>query len=366
MLDSDRAIHIRLTKEVIKGRIFRTGLSPGTPRFVEVDQYCLGGEVSRRIRIILRGNGCSKPTCTMCPLPNEGLNPKGGRINADRYVEQVETALTSHPGCEMVCIYNDGSFFSERELQREARRAIYRLIGSYGCRYLMVESLPSFITRASLEEAGNLLQDVKVIVGIGLQSASEPVRELCVNSPVTTKAFLKAIRLLRECGFAAKAYVMVKPPFLSENEAIEDASSTVLWLNDLKVQDITLCPTRIANGTLVSELFKRKLYYPPMLTSVVECLKNIQGQGVYARVSLFNVYSSDFQAYTPGGCAECEGKIIDGIELYNRSPCAVSLETLSCAKCSTVARGRDPLLFRGVSLQDRVLMFLNNRSIKEG
>lgn len=355
---ADRNTQVALTRKVVKLRAFRKGVSLRTPRFVEVDEYSLRGEILKRIRIILRGNGCSKPSCTMCPLPNEGLDRKEVKVDAEDYIKQVAAALEAYPGCEMVCIYNDGSFFAERELPANARRAIYQLTVFYGARYLVVESLPQFITNNSLAEAKDLLEEIHLIVGIGLQSASDFVREICINSPVTKEAFLNALRLLDKYGFGSKVYVMIKPPFLSEDEAIEDATSSVMWLNNLQVEDITLCPTRIAQGTLVFELFRLRLYYPPMLTTIVDCLRNIQRMGGRARVSVFNVYSSDFQSYTSGGCSECEERIIHGLQQFNRNPASVDLATLSCAGCHFKARWINSSAFENLAPADRVQRIL--------
>jgi radical SAM enzyme (TIGR01210 family) len=294
----------------------------------------------------------------MCPLPNEALDSKRSVVLADDYVEQVRSALLEYPSCEMVCLYNDGSFFADQELQIEARQAIYQVLVGYGCRVLMVESLPAFITDGCLKDARRALTDIQVIVGIGLQSASAEVRELCINSTVREDDFIKAIERLASHGFGRKAYVMLKPPFLTEEEAIKDASATMIWLKAHNVQDITLCPTRVASGTVVSELFKRGWYSPPMLTSIGECLKNVHQLSCHARVSIFNVHSSDFQAHTPSGCLECEQQLINRIQMYNRNPLSVDPNTIFCLKCSTVARDRDPISFRNLSLRERVQNYI--------
>jgi archaeosine synthase beta-subunit len=357
-MSSYQQLRLKLTRHTVSIRTHKNGLSPSAPRFVEVDQYRFANRVYNRIRIILRSNGCCKPTCTMCPLPNEALDLKRSVVSAEDYVEQVRSALLLNPGCEMVCLYNDGSFFADHELQNEAREAIYQLLVGYACRVLMVESLPAFITDSCLRDARRALRDIQVIVGIGLQSASAEVRELCINSPVREDDFIKAIECLAAHGIESKAYVMLKPPFLTEDEAIKDASATMMWLQAHNVQDITLCPTRVAPGTVVFELFNRGLYSPPMLTSIGECLKNVHRLSCHPRVSIFNVHSSDFQAYTPGGCLECEHRLLNRIQMYNRNPLSVDPNTIFCIKCSTVARDRDPISFQNLSLWERVRNYI--------
>jgi archaeosine synthase beta-subunit len=358
MSTADNPLKRDLIRRALRLRAKRENVSPTVPRFFDVDEYRFEKQIYKRVRIILRSNGCCKPTCTMCPLPNEALSRITSTVRSEDYLQQVRQSLAAAPNCEMVCLYNDGSFFSNQELPTQAREGIYRLLTDYGCRVLMVESLPSFITEAQLQVARTNLPNVRLVVGIGLQSSSTEIRELCINSPVKEHEFLKAIQLLAAYGFSTKAYVMLKPPFLTEEEAIDDAVSTINWLHGQSVQDITLCPTRVAGGTIVSELFSRGLYYPPMLTSIGECLLRVDTLLRPPRVSIFNVHSSDFAAQTPGGCSDCESNLITQIEAYNLTPLALDPNAIVCRFCTQVARKNDPTEFHELSLGQRVTKYL--------
>ena len=168
---TDRQLAHALRREVAsrRSRAPATGLS--RPRIADVDTYRFRGERVSRLRVILRGAGCSRPTCTMCPLPNFGVGRRHGP-SGDQLVAQLDAALETHRGCEMVSLYNDGSFFAPAELSVTARRRLLAGVRAGGARLLMVETLPQFVDEAVIRETQELLGDVHLIVAIGLQSAS--------------------------------------------------------------------------------------------------------------------------------------------------------------------------------------------------
>jgi len=361
----DLVVRSRLASMVLRRRTARSDGRATAPRFIGTDVYRLGDAVLGRLRVILQSNGCTRPTCTMCPLPNVALDYAKHRVSAEDYVKQASEALRWSAGHGIVSIYNDGSFFADQELPAEARREIYRLVKLKGCQHLMVESLPEFVDRSKLAEAKAVLGDVNLVVGIGLQSANDVVRELCINSPVKVADFLNVHNLLGEFGFGTKAYVMLKAPFLSEDEAVEDACSTVAWLSGHHVTDITICPLRVAPGTLVHGMLEEGLYIPPALTTVAEVLLRAQGQGCHARVSVFNVHSVDFAARASWGCAVCETRLLEGIAAYNDDPSSVDLEPLLCSHCRGKVRAAEVIASLGDRLEERVESYLGRFGIPQ-
>jgi radical SAM enzyme (TIGR01210 family) len=292
----------------------------------------------------------------MCPLPNQGLSIQGNRVLAGQYVDQVRFALGKSRFCELLCIYNDGSFFSNHELPEDARCQIYQLAADSGCKYLMVESLPIFISHRAISEAKHHLGDVGLVVAIGLQSVNEVVRELCIASPVSTKEFLDACALLRDFNCGIKVYLLLKPPFLNEDEAICDCVFSANRLHRLGVDEITICPLRVGRGTVVENLYRRGMYVPPALSSIVEVLRALPRTG-RIRVSLFNVSSVDFSAVPPRSCADCRDFIFQSLTDYNRDAVNVDLREIGCDRCSTEVRQVDYWGNHG-SLDERVKQYL--------
>ena len=332
--------------------------NPFVPRFVESDYYKINDCIYKRLRIILAGNGCSVPMCTMCPFPNESINPSYIKFTADHYIDQISRTLEKYPSHDVVSIYNDGSFFADNELQEEARIKIYKLIKDYRCKYLMVESLPFFITEKKVAEAKRYLEDkIKLIVGIGLQSSSDEIRQICIRTPVNKEDFLQAYELLKSFNYDTKSYVLIKPPFVLEDEAIDDVVKSACWLHHHGVEDVTLCPMRIAEGTILYELYSLGLYSAPKLTTVAECLHRLKLLNLYTRVSIFNVSSSDLEALTSSGCSLCQDKILSGI-LDHNNLIDINFNDLLCKNCHEESKKNGENIFYGLSYNERIKIWL--------
>lgn len=357
-LVSDEEIRSRLRRRVIHLRVASRARPGSNPRFVETDLYRYRDDVYRRLRVILRNRGCCRPFCTMCPLPNEGTRWAGsGQPELDA-TAQFRIALNANAGAEMICIYNDGSFFADGELLPAIRSRILSMVRMSRAKHCIVESLPEFLTASSVAEAiRDLGSSVGLTVAIGLQSADAFVRETCVATTVTEQSFLDGIAVLKQAGAEVKVYLMFKPPFLSEEEAISDCIYSVRRVRELDVQDITLCPTRVAPRTVACDLMRLGLFIPPALRSIVRALRLLHAEGLRARVSLFNVQSSDFPSVTPRACVVCNDSILSALQAYNRDPKADAPLQTECSSCSLKPPLEDQSFFE-LGLRERILSYL--------
>lgn len=284
------------------------------------------------------------------------------RISAADYVEQLRSALEERGVPEMLCLYNDGSFFSDHELPTEARKAIYEIVAKSGCRVLMVESLPVFITRRIADQAKSMLKSVRLVVGIGLQTMNDRIRDSCIASPVRMDDFLQACDILRRSEIGLKVYLLLKPPFLTEDEAVADCVGSMRKLEQFRPEDITICPTRVANGTVVKDLFEIGLYEPPALTTIIEVLREAPVH-LSTRVSLINVRSSDMEAAPPSTCPNCRDRLVSLLERYNDNVNGVDLANHQCPACHVRVRRREDVWkhFFGMDIVDRVAFYLQMR-----
>ena len=98
------------------------------------------------------------------------------------------------------------------------------------------------------------------------------MREKAINKGFTFNDYKKAATLLKKHQMNVKTYVLMKPPFLTEKESLNDCIQTtkdIAPYTDL----ISLNPTNVQRHTVVEYLWKRNQYRPPWLWSIVEYLK---------------------------------------------------------------------------------------------
>jgi radical SAM enzyme (TIGR01210 family) len=274
----------------------------------------------------------------MCPFTNENYYGSSQDINLDviKQIQDVLVRTNSEPSYEVLALYNDGSFFAPSELPDNIRDEIARIISRSDVRELVVESLPQFITRERLEPFVKQLGKVNLEVGIGLQSSNFFVREVCVNTSFSNKCFENAIEILRSLDVIPKIYLMIKPPFLSEEEGIADALNSIEYVSKLGLTSVTLCPTRVAKNTLAWGLYNLGLYTPPNLWSIISILKEAAST-MQLRVACINLMGSDFESIFPSSCDKCKSQIVDGIAQFSLSGMLEYLpEDCSCRPSSNI------------------------------
>ncbi len=179
----------------------------------------------------------------------------------------------------MLKIFNSGSFFDHDEINNQVREHMYKKISEVSkIKEVVVESRVDYITREKLVIMRNSLQDKHVEIGIGLETADDHIRQHYINKGLTLDAFKKALNTCIENNIGVKAYLLLKPPFLNEQSAIDDCVNSIRTCIDLNVNTISINPLNIQKGSLAEYLWYQKRYRPPWFYSLFKCLKKALDQ----------------------------------------------------------------------------------------
>lgn len=87
-----------------------------------------------------------------------------------------------------------------------------------------------------------------------------------LNKRMTLDQFSTAAEFLRQHDIALRVFVLVKPPFLAESEAVEWARRSVAFAFDCGASVVSLIPTRLGNGSLET-LAAQGDFAPPKLST---------------------------------------------------------------------------------------------------
>jgi len=229
-----------------------------------VEKERFDGDIVDCLTVILPTRGCSWDSCYMCSYSSD--SPRDA--TQEKILAELFRAVERKSG-QIIKIFTSGSFFDSREIEKETRQKIFKKIQEKGFRKIIVESRPEFITEETVKEIS--LLDVEVEVGIGLETSNDVYRAELINKGFTFQDFVEASKMLREVA-RVKAYLLLKPPLLTEKESIEDILKS---LNDVKrfADIVSLNLMTIHSKTPVESLYLRGLYRPPWLWSAVEILK---------------------------------------------------------------------------------------------
>jgi radical SAM enzyme (TIGR01210 family) len=252
----------------------------------------------------------------MCPFPNEALPGVTGQHLIKQFDASFERDDISQ--YEMVTLFCNGNFFNDQEIPAEVRSHMFRRCRDAGVKYVTVESLPQFITPARVAQAKEDLGEAVMTVFIGFQSSNDIIRNVAVNTTCTREAFEAAHRLLDSYGYHVASFLMVKPPFVTEAEAVDDVVSSVEYLASIGVKYATLCPMRVAPLTVAERMYQRGLYRPAKIWSTVDALRRTHWiEGVTVMVNTTELKSEmNTDSVCVDECPHCTPVIIDAIERY--------------------------------------------------
>jgi radical SAM enzyme (TIGR01210 family) len=242
-----------------------------------------GGRPSELAFIVLRSRGCTwklkSGGCTMCGYTLDSA--LGAPVSEGELLQQLEAGLeyAKSKRAPVVAVTPSGSFFDENELPWSVAVAAARKLRELDhVRALYVESRPEHVLEAAesgrLDELLEELGRVELDVGIGLECYSDFVRNYAIHKGFTLRAVERALKTLKERGIYATLYVLLKPAFLSEREAIEEAVRSVEWASQ-HADRVVLFPLRIYPYTLNWLLARRGLYRPPWLWSLLEVVRRL-------------------------------------------------------------------------------------------
>jgi radical SAM enzyme (TIGR01210 family) len=290
--------------------------APDEPTRVWLDEDNTPDGVYQSLTIILNTGGCRWARaggCTMCGYVAESV--EGGSVAHEDLLTQVDACL-DHEQAEadeesgLVKIYTSGSFLDEREVPAETRQAIAETFADRD--RIVVESLPDFVDRDKLEDFTEV--GLETDVAVGLETANDRVRHDCVNKYFDFTDFEAACAEAREADAGVKAYLLMKPPFLSEGEAIEDMESSIRRCAGVEgCHTVSMNPTNVQQYTMVDQLHFRGGYRPPWLWSVAEVLESTADVDAIV-VSDPVGHGSD---RGPHNCGECDDLVQEAIKDFD-------------------------------------------------
>ena len=291
----------------------------------------------RRLIVFLRSTGCDwvekTGGCTMCGF--YCATARGREISAEEYIAQFEHVmdavdLKNYP---VISIYNDGNIFNEREMPVAAIERICSYINGYeNIKKVVVESRIDYSPDEHVAKMKKALNGRQLEVAFGFESADTRVMNLCINKGFSANNFDHFHSRMQGMGVLTKPLLLVKPPFLTEAEAVDDILRTVSYCVSRGIDYVDLEVTTVEKHTVVHELWKNDLYRPPWLWSLIDLLQKCQERfgdraHVYVSPWTYSVESLDWAR----NCGRCDAEIIRAIEHYNRHFDLAVFEGLDCS-----------------------------------
>ena len=224
----------------------------------------------KTLTIILKSGGCSWNRCLMCSYRHERYVGLSKDELAARLIRQLRFVATTIQikDVEIVKLYTSGSFFDPDEVPY----AVLEEAGTlFRGKIIIAETRPEYVNEDILEDFKARIDDgtnaKPLYVAIGLETTNDRIREKSIDKGFSSEDFNQAVRAARTAGVGIKAYLLMKPLFLTEKEAVSDMKQSLTDLSG--VADIVSMNTcSVQRGTDMERYWKQGAYRPPYLWSV--------------------------------------------------------------------------------------------------
>jgi len=237
-------------------------LDPFKPHAFFLEEERAGsGRIVPTATILLTNKECPW-RCLMCDLWKNTLTemvPPGAIPNQ---IDFAVSRLDVWP--EQVKLYNSGSFFDAAAIPYADYPAIAQSVAF--ARHVIVESHPRLVGERALRFRDLLSGSLEV--AMGLETVHPDVFPR-LNKKFDLSDFSKAVEILQTAEIAVRAFILVNPPFLNEEEGIEWAVKSAEFAFDCGAAVVSLIPTRSGNGA-IDRLLKSGGFVSPRVSTLEE------------------------------------------------------------------------------------------------
>lgn len=253
------------------------------------EDHRLRSGTAKAIVFILPTKGCSwalsnSGGCSICGYLYD--NPQ--HPDFEKIVKSVRGALKGKIQKDekySIKLFTSGSFLDKKEVPTEFQIAILKEIAIYNqVEEIVIESRPEYISSNNIDILSKVININKLEIAIGLESSNNEILRNSINKGFYWEDFEKAVKTSINAGARVKAYLLFKPPFVSEYDSTEDVLRSILKIVEIGVDTVSINSISIHRGTYLSDLFEKNHYRPPWLWSLFHLCKEIKTQFPKLRV----------------------------------------------------------------------------------
>ena len=282
--------------------------------FVEKERT-VSGSIENVATILLSNSECPFH-CLMCDL---WKNTTDKPVNENSIPAQIEFALSKIPQTKHLKLYNSGSFFDNRAIPVKDYKKIASLLDHFET--VTVESHPAFIDE-KVKLFGDLIKP-KLQLALGLETVHPEVLP-SLNKKMTLDDFERSVKYLTDCKIPVRAFILLRPPFISEEEGIYWTKKSIDYAFKTGISSVTIIPVRSGNGAM--EFLSLENYFEQ---PVIESLENVIEYGIELNVG--RVFADLWDIHHFSKCRKCFTKRKERLTQMNLHQTIPSRINCSCS-----------------------------------
>lgn len=256
------------TADILAARGSKNAVDPQRPSaFLVEEERSAAGEVVPIATLFLTNRECPF-RCLMCDL---WQNTTDVTVPPGSIPAQIDYALERLPPARQIKLYNSGNFFDPQAIPREDYPAIIERVRRL--ENVIVENHPRLTNDVCVRFRDQL--GTRLEVALGLETIHPEVLP-ALNKQMTVADFDRAAQLLTSHGIAVRAFILLRPPYLTEEEGVQWAIQSIEHALSVGVGCCSVIATRAGNG-IMERLQAEGSFAPPTLRSLEEVLARAIG-----------------------------------------------------------------------------------------
>jgi radical SAM enzyme (TIGR01210 family) len=246
-------------RSIINARGARNDVDPWTPyHFLNEPEHSAAGVVEDVSTVFLTNRECPF-RCLMCDL---WKNTTTGTVPLGAIPAQIDYALSRLPAAKHVKLYNSGNFFDAQAIPPADLPAIAERVRHF--QTVIVENHPRLCDSRCGDFQDMLGTQLEIALGL---ETSHPSTLAKLNKQLTITDFASACDVLLKSQIRVRAFILLKPPWTTEEQGIERAIESVRYAFECGASCCAIIPVRPGNG-IMEQLGEDGAFVPPRLSSL--------------------------------------------------------------------------------------------------
>ena len=249
-------------KDILQLRGPKNAVRQDRPYAFLVEPECSADGLVEDVATLFLTNRECPFRCLMCDL---WKNTTDDRVSVGSIPNQIDHAFAQLPELRQaahVKLYNSGNFFDAQAIPPDDWPAIADRVRRY--KSVIVENHPKLCGDKCLEFRD--LLGTQLEIAVGLESIHPHVLPR-LNKQMTGDDFRRAVEFLVGNDIRVRTFILLRPPFLNEEEGIEWAIKSTEFAFDCGVSCCAIIPTRAGNG-MMEKLAADGHFEPPQIGSL--------------------------------------------------------------------------------------------------
>jgi radical SAM enzyme (TIGR01210 family) len=292
------------TSQILAAREPKQAVDPWRPyAFLSERELSAEGEIVDVATLFLTNRECPL-RCLMCDLWQHTTDDT---VPLGAIPTQIEYALERLPAATQIKLYNSGNFFDPKAIPPDDHAAIARLLD--GFERVIVENHPKLCSDDCLRFRDRLSGSLEI--ALGLETIHPQVLTM-LNKQMTVADFDRAAEFLIENGIDVRCFLLLRPPYLNEEEGVDWALRSIEHAFNVGVTCCSVIPTRSGNGIL-DQMERDGLFAPPSVRS----MERVVAEGI--ALGRGRVFVDLWDAERFAKCDDCRSERIDRLRRMNLS-----------------------------------------------